>query len=249
MPSFGREVLSPDTRCPRPFYTLVTRCAGLGRISASKEAEALSRHDARHVASASSTGGGDPEREIETEYIAPDLLPGRDDVTMDIEAMWRDEAPRRGTGAGNPFLQPGVLPGIIGRIGKEAASRPVLEIRCVFVQGTPTAAHCIEQQSRGTPTAWSGQILVSTRGGQADKVLERLKKWIGEELTPRMPDARTRNSSSQPPINPDRPARRESQSTPHQVKLNRRTKHRAAVKFQRRRLPTRSPIRILRPER
>ena len=61
--------------------------------------------------------------------------------------------------------------------------RPVLEIRCVFVRRDHPQPPRIEQRSTEAPTTWSGQILVSTRGGQAMELLERLKEWIGEELT------------------------------------------------------------------
>jgi internalin A len=53
---------------------------------------------------------------------------------------------------------------------------------CLY-EGTSHSRARIEQRSSETPTTWSGQILVSTRGGQALELLERLKKWIREELT------------------------------------------------------------------
>ena len=126
----------------------------------------------------------DPKRAIETEYIAPDLLPGRDDVAMDIEAMWRDEAPRGELVVELPFLHPGVLRGIISRIGREAGiSALYWKYGVCLYEGTTHSRARIEQRSTEAPTTWSGQILVSTRGGQAMELLERLKEWIGEELT------------------------------------------------------------------
>jgi internalin A len=53
---------------------------------------------------------------------------------------------------------------------------------CLY-EGTTHSRARIEQRSSDTPTTWSGQILVSTRGGQALELLERLKKWIREGLT------------------------------------------------------------------
>jgi internalin A len=53
---------------------------------------------------------------------------------------------------------------------------------CLY-EGTTHSRARIEQRSSETPTTWSGQILISTRGGQAMELLERLKEWIGEELT------------------------------------------------------------------
>ena len=126
----------------------------------------------------------DPKRAIETEYIAPDLLPGRDEVAMQLEAMWRDEAPRGELVVELSFLHPGVLRGIISRIGNEAGiSALYWKYGVCLYEGTTHSRALIEQRSSETPTTWSGQILVSTRGGQAMELLERLKKWIGEELT------------------------------------------------------------------
>ena len=38
---------------------------------------------------------GDPKSEVETEYIAPDLLPDRAEVATEIEAMWGEPARER----------------------------------------------------------------------------------------------------------------------------------------------------------
>jgi hypothetical protein len=76
----------------------------------------------------------DRTRAIETEYIAPDLQPGRDDVAMDIDAMWRDETPRGELVVELSFLQPGVLRDYQPDREGSMYQRPVLEIRCVFVR-------------------------------------------------------------------------------------------------------------------
>jgi len=126
---------------------------------------------------------GDPQRAMETEYIAPDLLPGREEVAMDIEAIWRDEAPREELVVELPFLHPGVLRGIISRIGREAGISAIYwKFGACLYEGTTRSRALIEQRSSESSTTWSGQILVSTRGGQAMELLERLKEWIGEEL-------------------------------------------------------------------
>ena len=52
---------------------------------------------------------------------------------------------------------------------------------CLY-EGTTHSRARIEQRSSDSLTNGSGQILVSTRGGQAIELLARLKKWIGEEL-------------------------------------------------------------------
>ena len=84
----------------------------------------------------------DRTRTIETEYIAPDLLPGRDDVAMDIEAMWRDEAPRGELVVELPFLHPGVFAGSSAGSGtKRASAHCTGNTACVCTKGPLTAAH------------------------------------------------------------------------------------------------------------
>jgi internalin A len=52
---------------------------------------------------------GDHEGQVETEYIAPDLLPDRDEVAAQIEATWGDPAPGAQFSVELPFLHPGIM--------------------------------------------------------------------------------------------------------------------------------------------
>ena len=49
---------------------------------------------------------GDREGKLETEYIAPDLLPDREEVEAEIEAMWAEHAPCGEAGGGAPLPAP-----------------------------------------------------------------------------------------------------------------------------------------------
>ena len=61
---------------------------------------------------------GDRKGQIETEYIAPDLLPDREEVAAEIEATWGEPAPGGEMAVELPFLHPGIMRGIISRIGR-----------------------------------------------------------------------------------------------------------------------------------
>ncbi len=63
---------------------------------------------------------GSREEEIETEYVAPDLLPERSAVADEIEARWPAEEPYEEISIEYPFLHPGLVRGVIARVGREA---------------------------------------------------------------------------------------------------------------------------------
>jgi internalin A len=117
--------------------------------------------------------------EVETEYIAPDLLPDREAVVADIEAMWGEPAPGGEMVVEVPFLHPGIMRGIISGVGK-AAGISALYWKygvCLYEKTTRSRA-LIEQTISDHPNTWSGQIAVSTRGGQGAELLQQLHKWI-----------------------------------------------------------------------
>ena len=125
---------------------------------------------------------GDPKSEVETEYIAPDLLPDRAEVATEIEAMWGEPAPGAELTFELPFLHPGIMSGIISRIGRAAGiSALYWKYGVCLYEKTTRARAVIEQTLSDRPNSWSGQIAVSTRGGGALRLLHRLQDWIEEE--------------------------------------------------------------------
>ena len=81
-----------------------------------------------------------------------------------------------------PFLHPGIMSGIISRIGRAAGISALYWNYgvCLYEKTTRSRA-VIEQTLSDRPNSWSGQIAVSTRGGGAPRLLHRLQDWIEEE--------------------------------------------------------------------
>ena len=126
---------------------------------------------------------GDPKGTLETEYLAPDLLPGREEMAAEIEGQWDAGAPCEQLAVDLPFLHPGVMRGIISRIGQAAGISAVYWKDGVCLYERTTRSHAlIEQETSASPTTWSGRIVARTQGGQAGELLRRLREWIEEEI-------------------------------------------------------------------
>ena len=126
---------------------------------------------------------GDREGKLETEYIAPDLLPDRQEVAAEIEAMWAEHAPGGELVVDLPFLHPGVMRGIISRLGQEAGiSALYWKYGVCLYEKTTRGRALIEQRLSNRPTTWSGQIAVSTQGGPAEELLRQLWEWIKDVI-------------------------------------------------------------------
>ena len=63
---------------------------------------------------------GDERRGLPTEYIAPDLLPDRAEVELELESMWAGREQGDSLTVRLPFLPPGLIRGLISRIGQQA---------------------------------------------------------------------------------------------------------------------------------
>ncbi len=126
---------------------------------------------------------GDREGTLEAEYIAPDLLPDRTEVAAEIEAIWDERAAGEERAVNLPFLHHGIMRGILSQVGQKAGISAVYWKYGVCLYETTTHSRAlIEQRLSAIPTTWSGQIAVSTRGGQAAELLRRLREWITWEV-------------------------------------------------------------------
>jgi len=115
---------------------------------------------------------GDEEVGVEAEYVAPELLPKREDVEAEIAALWDVEAEAVEQTFVYPFLHHGLIRAVIGEIGAEAGVSALYwrDGLCVYEQTTRARALIEQEMDEG----WSGRIVVRGRGGQAHELLQRL---------------------------------------------------------------------------
>ena len=110
---------------------------------------------------------GDPRRGLETEYIAPDLLPDREQVAEELEWMWAGHAPGGELTVNLPFLHPGLMRGLISRIGQKAGLSALYwkDGVCFYEQRTQSRA-LIEQRPiqalAAGLAAWSSRPAAAT---------------------------------------------------------------------------------------
>ncbi|WP_165253289.1 leucine-rich repeat domain-containing protein [Paludisphaera soli] len=126
---------------------------------------------------------GDLDRGIEAKYIAPDLLPARDEVRLELEGMWEGHPPGGELTVRLPYLNPGLIRRLIGRIGRDAGLSALYWKEGVcFYEGLTKSRALIEQHPDAGPDRWGGRLLVQARGGGAPELLARLRRWLEEVL-------------------------------------------------------------------
>ncbi len=120
----------------------------------------------------------------ETEYLAPDLLPGREAVADELDRDWNHfDEPTQRFEVILPFLHPGLMRGLICRVGREAKAIPTYWKDGICFYDTLTRSHgLIEQIQDEIGDRWSGRLIVSTRRGDAKLLLGRLHDWLIEIL-------------------------------------------------------------------
>jgi internalin A len=114
-----------------------------------------------------------------TEYIAPDLLPGRAEVQGDLDGRWRADLPGEEAVFGFPLLHGALIHAVIARIGDQAGSHGLYWRggACCF-DTTSRSRALVEQEMTG---GWSGRIRLRTQGGHAWQLLEELCRWVAED--------------------------------------------------------------------
>jgi internalin A len=115
----------------------------------------------------------------EAEYIAPDFLPERAEITLELSQKWDEDAPAETAEFNYPMLLPGLMRGIISRIGAEAGLNADYWRGGVYVFESETRSRSIiEQEMAG---GWQGCIRIRTQRGQAALLMARLTKLVKEE--------------------------------------------------------------------
>ena len=120
------------------------------------------------------------DEKAEAEYIAPDLLPERREIHTELDALWGREAPdNKATYAYDLLLPALLLRALTSRIGREAGVSALYWRDGLCVYEASTGAHALIEQEMDA--GWSGRLIVSTRGGRARELLERLQEWLEQE--------------------------------------------------------------------
>ena len=122
---------------------------------------------------------GDEKAGIEAEYIAPDLLPERATVQTELDGLWGRQPPEEQATYAYDLLLPGLLRALTSRIGSQAGVSAFYWRDGLCVYEASTGAHALIEQAMDA--GWSGQLTISTRGGRARDLLERLKEWVEQE--------------------------------------------------------------------
>jgi len=154
----------------------------------------------------------------EVVYIAPDLLPGREEVSpLDFEEKWKTDKPSEKIIFEYPLLHAGLIRGVISRIGGEARMNALYWRDGLCVYETRTESHALIEQEMSD--AWAGRIRIQTQGRQAVQLLEQMAAVVEEEnqrlgLQPRQTEQRLKKRRGIPPERTASPGKAASQSQP-----------------------------------
>ncbi len=134
---------------------------------------------------------GDQTLGIETEYIAPDLLPNKATIQEELEKEWDPTLPLEEILYEFDLLHQGLIRAIISRIGREAGVSATYWQGGICVYEKTTHSHALIEQVMDD--GWAGCIRLQTQSGLAAELLEKLSEMIEEEqrrieMTPREPE-------------------------------------------------------------
>lgn len=116
---------------------------------------------------------------LEAEYIAPDLLPARAEVALELVQKWDADAATEEASFTYALLHPGLIRSIIARIGRQAGIAADYWQGGVYVYETGTGSRgMIEAETLDT---WRGRIHVQTQRGRAGDLLQRLCTLVEAE--------------------------------------------------------------------
>jgi internalin A len=122
--------------------------------------------------------GADDDR---TEYIVPDLLPGRKAVAGQLMARWAENRPGETATFRYALLHGGLIRSIMAEIGTVAGVDALYWRGGLYVFDTDTRSRLmIEQEMTGD---WQGVIRVRTQDGQAATLLQKAVEVIARVQT------------------------------------------------------------------
>ncbi|HNP52424.1 MAG TPA: COR domain-containing protein, partial [Nitrosomonas nitrosa] len=122
---------------------------------------------------------GDKTADIEDEYIAPDLLPDKEEINIELEEKWDSQLTPEVAEFEYELHHPGLLRSFVSQIGSEAGVNALYWKNGVcFYEETTRSRALIEQESHAE---WQGKIRIQTQQGQASTLLARLRKLLTDE--------------------------------------------------------------------
>jgi internalin A len=119
----------------------------------------------------------DPAKNVEAEYIAPDLLPERSEITM-LRA-WDEHRHTETATFEYDLLPPGLMSRLISRIGNDAGLAAEYWRDGVYFFEKKTQSWALIEQEK--TVGWQGLIRVRTQGGQAALLLEQTAALVEEQ--------------------------------------------------------------------
>jgi internalin A len=119
---------------------------------------------------------GDEEFE---EYIAPDLLPNREEIQSDLDAIWDRNLPSKTVEFDSAFTHPGVIRGVMARVGSEAGITGLYWRSGFCVYEISTGSRAIVELEM--TDVWRGKIGLHTQQGRASELLEELARLVRNE--------------------------------------------------------------------
>jgi internalin A len=135
---------------------------------------------------------GDREKGIEAEYIAPDLLPKRDDpeIAAQLIQKWDGRADAEAA-LSYELLPPGLMRSLISKVGEEAGLAAEYWRDGVLFYDRETGGKALVEQR--LTEGWAGEINVRTKGGHAEALRQRVLALIDErhDVHGARPDSRT----------------------------------------------------------
>jgi internalin A len=117
---------------------------------------------------------------LAVEYVAPDLLPDRTRVAADLDERWDDaDGQAKERRFAFPLLLSALIRSLICRIGEAANVHGLYWQKGVYAYDRATRSRALIEQVGGE--AGVGEIVLRTRDGAADQLLDQLSNWIEEE--------------------------------------------------------------------
>jgi internalin A len=123
----------------------------------------------------------DGKREIETEYVAPDLLPAEHEVAEELQAYWK-EGPGEERVIDFPFEYPGLVRNVIAKVGQHAGANAVYWKNgvCAYDRNSGSYAR-IDAFPSESEEDYGIRLRIRTQQGRAKEVLENLVRWVADE--------------------------------------------------------------------